>query len=61
MTGDWADDKAAEVLHLILQSEVSLDDAADVIAGNLRLAEAQGAERGVRNVAVALNVKGEPS
>lgn len=61
MTGDWADDKSAEMMHLILQSEVSLDEAAELIAANLRLAEAQGAERGVRSVARALNLKGEPS
>lgn len=59
MTGDWADDKAAEVLALILNPGVTLDDVVEVIAENLRLAEAQGELRGVREVAAAL--KGEPS
>lgn len=55
--GDWADDKAAEVLHLIWQPTVTLDEVGVLLAANLRLADAQGEMRAMRQVSAAL--KGE--
>lgn len=48
MSADWADDKAAEVMHLIFQPEVTLDEVCEIIAENFRLVDARGEERGIR-------------
>lgn len=58
---DWADKRAEDVMTLILSPDVTLDDVAVVLAASFRLVEAIGAERGIRDVGQALNLKGEPS
>lgn len=54
MSGDWADDKATEVMHLIFQPEVTLEQVCEIIAENLRLADAKGEHRGLRFVSEQL-------
>lgn len=57
MSGDWADDEAAEVLKLILSPAVTLDQAASFLASTLRLVEAQGARRGIDELGERLEKK----
>lgn len=57
MTGDWADDKAAEVLALILNPGVTLDKATEFMAATFRLVEVQGARRGIAELGERLEKK----
>lgn len=48
MTPDWASEKAAEMMALILNAEVTLDTVELRLAWEFRLIEAQATERAFR-------------
>lgn len=60
MSGDWADEKAAETMKLMMNPGVTLDQAADFLAATFRLVEATGAGRGIDRIAAAIRTK-EPA